>query len=66
MSNLILQIDSPKKISLNIRNLNYRAGNIILGIDIDTCPYMDIVHTIDFTQTLEMHVIVNITTKQSH
>ena len=26
---------------------------------------MDIVHTIDFTQTLEMHVIVNITTKQS-
>ena len=27
---------------------------------------MDIVHTIDFTQTLEIHVIVNITTKQSH
>ena len=27
---------------------------------------MDNVHNIDFTQTLEMHVIANITTKQSH
>ena len=26
-SNLILKIDSTKKISLNIRNLNYSAGN---------------------------------------
>ena len=24
----ILKIDSPKNISLNIRNFNYRAGNI--------------------------------------
>ena len=27
---------------------------------------MDNVHNIDFTQTLGMHVIANITTKQSH
>ena len=25
---IILKIDSPKNISLNIRNFNYRAGNI--------------------------------------
>ena len=51
--------------SIYIRNLNYRAGNIrhiysYLSID-GQC-----VHNIDFTQTLEMHVIANIPTKQSH
>ena len=40
---MILKIDSPNKISLNIRNLNYRAGNIrhrysYLSIDVH-CPY---------------------------
>ena len=36
------------------------TGLAILGIDIATCPYMDNVHNIDFTQTLDMHVIANI------
>ena len=28
LNKYILKIDSPKNISLNIRNVNYRAGNI--------------------------------------
>ena len=63
LGNLILKIDTPKKIPLNILNFNYRAGNIR-----HRCSYlsikkiMDNVRNIHFTHTLEMHVIANITT----
>ena len=47
----ILKIDSPKNISLNIRQFNYRAGNIRhIYRPIATI----LVHILDFTQTLEI------------
>ena len=61
---IILKIDSPKNISLNIRNFNHRAGNIrhsyrpIATILVHTRLHTNIGNTV--------HVIVNITTKQSH
>ena len=58
----ILKINSPKNLSLNIRNFNYRAGNIrhsyrhIATILVHTRLHTNIGNTV--------HVIVNITTKQ--
>ncbi len=63
----ILKIDSPKNISLNIRNSNYRAGNIRHTYRPIATTACILVHTRLHTNIGNtVHVIVNITTKQSH
>ena len=54
-SDYILKIDSPKNISLNIRNFNNRAGNIKHSCRPIAIYYRAYYTILDFTQTLEIH-----------
>ena len=51
----ILKIDSPKNLSPNLKKIQLHGLQY----------YTYFLSILDFTQTLKMHVIVNITTKQS-